>query len=182
MSILARFFRYMRRQPKHVRSNYALAIATSFTGVVALVWFVTSINQGMVSSAEYAKSEGNSPFHNLLEQSKEQFANVKEAFKTSEAKEEVVAERSTAESGDNQLDITLNQEDLDIARSKTEQADEYAASATNTSSMTGIASSSGTVKNESVNQPAYREVQIMTTSGNQNQKTPNSTTPAEGSF
>jgi flagellar hook-length control protein FliK len=77
---MRRFFGHILKQPKAVRNNYAMAMAGTFTGVVALVWLVTKVGSGVAVPMEAAE---NTPggFATLFKETKEQVATVQQAFK-----------------------------------------------------------------------------------------------------
>ena len=77
---MRRFFGHILKQPKAVRNNYAMAMAGTFTGVVALVWLITKVGSGVAVPMEAAE---NTPggFATLFKETKEQVATVQQAFK-----------------------------------------------------------------------------------------------------
>ena len=77
---MRRFFGHILKQPKAVRNNYAMAMAGTFTGVVALVWLITKVGSGVAVPMEAAE---NTPggFATLFKETKEQVATVQQTFK-----------------------------------------------------------------------------------------------------
>ena len=75
---MKKIFRYLHRQPKHVRDGYAFGAAFVFTGVVFVFWIVSFPNLGSVGNGQtpVATKEGNSAFSTLLKQTKEQLAQL----------------------------------------------------------------------------------------------------------
>lgn len=143
------FLYNLQKKPKHVRNNYALALASTFTGMVALFWFVGTASQVSLSGSEVASNEERSPFSNLIKQSKEQLANVSGYLNKDEVKETEMSKENI-----NPLNITLNQEDIDIAKQNEPDPNQVYISTT-------------TLKNDSSlfdNKRTYREVMIATTS------------------
>ncbi len=147
--MLIRFFRHIRRQPKKVRNNYALGIAMTFTGIVALVWIVNTLNQGIVPEGELATNKESIPFSNLFKQTKEQFANLKEAEKSEDQNAETATSTPTEA---NTFDLTLSQENIDALKQG-----QGTSSATTTNNY-GFGTSSTSSR------PIYQEVRIATTS------------------
>ncbi len=175
--MLIRLFRHVRRQSKTVRNNYALGIASTFTGIVALVWLMNNSHQSMIPSTDVALSKDNVPFSNLFKQAKEQFAAIKTA---STSTEEQINE---AEAVSTSTNLILSQEDIELA--KKSQSLYYEGYSTTTSSNTilpGMATTTTTttttVNNSNI--PRYQEVQIATTSSQVIKTDTNSTTTIEG--
>lgn len=73
------FLRNIRSKPKSVRNQYALGISLTFTGLVAAAWLFTGMN---LDEATVANVETNdtSPFGNLTNQIKEQWATARESL------------------------------------------------------------------------------------------------------
>lgn len=148
----------LQNKPKHIRNGYALALASTFTGIVALVWFVGTASQGFLTSAELKISEGDTPFSNLIKQSKEQLANIS----GSTNKEE---DKSEAQTGENPLNIALSEEDLEIAKQ-------------NQPDPTQVYISTSTIQNNNNSlfgnsERVYREVMVATTSSSSASSTKN---------
>jgi hypothetical protein len=78
------FLRNIRSKPKAVRTQYALAISATFTGVVAVIWIVTGMSLDL-KTKEAVETGGQAPFANLSKQIKEQWATVRAAMNTSGA-------------------------------------------------------------------------------------------------
>lgn len=169
--MITKLLKHLYRQPKNVRNNYAFGIATVFTGVVALVWLVSSPKQDFIP---LNISEGKTPFSNLLKQSKEQLASLKSAV--SESTEGVLNDQETkTEVTGNASSIILSEEDIGIINENNQLAPATSSDnqnqdvETNPNNDTGSATSS---------QSIYQEVQIITTSASQINST--STTPDYG--
>lgn len=146
------FLYNLQKKPKFVRKNYALAFASTFTGVVALFWFLGTVNQNTLTGAEMAVSEENTPFSNLIKQSKEQLANVGESLGDGEVEEN---ESEITNNNVNPLNISLSEEDIDIAKQ-------------NEPDPNRVYISTSTMKNDNSlfgnNERVYQEVMIATTS------------------
>ncbi len=130
--------RYIRQKPKAVRNQCALALASLFTALVAVVWFMaqvptsgTEVNNGpLVETGDYSR-----PFANLFKQAKEQWAAAGGAVSTSTALEATKLESSGT--------MTITPETMaDLV----ETEGDWTASATVVVSTTS----------------SYREIQIMT--------------------
>ncbi len=165
--MLIRLFRHVRGQSKAVRNNYALGIASTFTGIVALVWLMNSSHQSMVPSTDVALNNENAPFSSLFKQAKEQFAAIKAS---STSTEEQIKETEAVSTSTN---IILSSEDIELA--KKSQSLYYEGYSTTTSSSTA---STTVTNNPAV--PKYQEVQIATTSSNVKNPNTNSTTTQRG--
>lgn len=147
------FFRNLQRKPKNVRNHYAFALASTFTGVVALVWFVSTASQiSQSSNGEMASNDnGESPFSNLIKQSKEQLANLKgSADDSGTEKKETEQSVDGIATNTNPMNITLSEEEISNLRAN--QA---------SSSLHYNYISTTTINS---NQPIYQEVMIATTS------------------
>jgi hypothetical protein len=78
--MLRSLFRYIHRQPKIIRTQYAFALASVFTGVVALVWISAQAERGFLdTTVTPIIQESRAPFSNLIKQAKEQLSAVREA-------------------------------------------------------------------------------------------------------
>lgn len=119
---MSKFFHYINKQPKQVRENYALGIASVFTMAVLLFWVasrfdILSLNatEGEVSAME----ESTSPFSTLLKESKEKFSSIKasltQASKTTEDTNAQVAAVINS-SSTNPSGLILSEENLEEAR------------------------------------------------------------------
>lgn len=81
-------------QPKGVRNNYALGLAGTFTGIVALIWVVTKA--GSVPLPVDAVENAPSAFSTLIKETKEQAAAAQNALRDSmKANNESVATSTT---------------------------------------------------------------------------------------
>jgi hypothetical protein len=177
--MLIKFLRNLQSKPKNVRNNYAFGIATSFTGLVALVWFMGTVNQSALTGAEVTVNEEGTLFSNLIKQSKEQLANLKSVTKTedndSSAGDDSVR---TEEDTRNPLNITLSQEDISTANENNPVVSQgyVATNIINSQGTTTINTFFGTTE------PTYREVQIATTSSTstKNQAIESTTTSGVG--
>ena len=139
----------LQNKPKHVRNSYALAFASTFTGIVALIWFMNTASQGFLTSAELKINEGDTPFSNLLKQSKEQLANI-----TGSIKEE--KNESEKQENENPLNIALSEEDLEIAKqNQPDPTQVYISTSTTQNSNNSLFGNT---------ERAYREVMVATTS------------------
>ena len=138
----------LQNKPKHVRNSYALAFASTFTGIVALVWFMNTASQGFLTSAELKINEGDTPFSNLLKQSKEQLANI-----TGSIKEE--KNESEKQENENPLNIALSEEDLEIAKQNQPDPTQVYISTSTTQNSNSLFGNTERV---------YREVMVATTS------------------
>lgn len=130
--------RYIRQKPKAVRNQYALALASGFTAVVAVVWFMAQVPAPGIEVNDEAvveTGESSRPFANLFKQAREQWAAVRGSVGTSTAPEVAKPEGPGT--------MTLTPETLADA---VEVEGDWTASATVTASAT----------------PPYREIQIMT--------------------
>lgn len=68
--------RTIRSKPKAVRDQYALVVSLGFTGIVAFVWVLTGMSLDQKTVTDVAQEE-TTPFANLTEQVKEQWAVVR---------------------------------------------------------------------------------------------------------
>jgi hypothetical protein len=168
--MLIRLFRHVRGQSKAVRNNYALGIASTFTGIVALVWLMNSSHQSMVPSTDVALNKENAPFSNIFKQAKEQFAAIKAS---STSTEEQIKETEAVSTSTN---IILSPEDIELA--KKSQSLYYEGYSTTTDSSTISSDTTKVTSNPSVTK--YQEVQIATTSSNVKTTSTNSTTTQRG--
>ncbi len=79
--MLKSFIRKIRTKPKHVRDQYALGIAGTFTTLVALLWLFgapgTSLDDDLITNS-YEVDE-KKPFGDFLDYAKDQIASVKES-------------------------------------------------------------------------------------------------------
>lgn len=146
------FFRNLQRKPKNVRINYAMIFASTFTGLVAIVWFMGTVNQGSLSMEQMAEvKEDSTPFANLFKQSKEQLANLKDSVQQDQGLESV--ENSAEEikaTNTNPMNITLSEEEIaNLNKNQASSSSDYNYISTTTMNS---------------NQPIYREVMIATTS------------------
>lgn len=91
---MRRFFSHILRQPKAVRNNYAMALAGTFTGVIALVWVVTKVGGGGTLPVTAAENTTGG-FATLIKETKEQAAAVQGAFKEKYANKDGVANPNT---------------------------------------------------------------------------------------
>jgi len=150
-------FRKIRQKPKHERDRYALLFASTFTGIIALVWSVH------VFSKDYApKNPGDREkafmFSGLIKQSKEQLAGVKNAV-SQELPSEEVRNDSGEDTVRKEFEINLTAEDVELARQRmnsTSSNDTY-------NSMDGFGSDTPTSTNTTNSQNyQYQEIQIVT--------------------
>jgi len=147
------FFRNLQRKPKNVRNRYAFALASTFTGVVALVWFVSTASQiSQSNNGEMASNDnGESPFSNLIKQSKEQLANLKGSADDSGTKK-IETEQSVdgVATNTNPMNITLSEEEIaNLRANQASPSSDYNYISTTTMNS---------------NQPIYQEIMIATTS------------------
>ncbi|MBP6924039.1 MAG: hypothetical protein KBC62_00160 [Candidatus Pacebacteria bacterium] len=77
---MAGSFNKLRKKPKHVRDNVAFGVASGFTFMVAIAWFLVGFG-GESKSPEITTEETNGAFSTLLKQIQEQVATVKEGVK-----------------------------------------------------------------------------------------------------
>lgn len=152
-----KFLRNLQRKPKNVRQNYALAFASTFTGVVAVVWFMGMVTQSSFSGGEVAEAgEATAPFANLFKQSKEQLANLKDSMQQDQVADSTGSTtEETNATNTNPMNITLSQEEIVSAN------DHQASSSYNYLS---------TSTNSFGNKPSSREVMIATTSSSSTKK------------
>lgn len=76
--------RTIRSKPKAIRDQYALVVSLGFTGIVALVWVLTGMSLDQKTVTDVAQDE-TTPFANLTEQIKEQWAVARGSLKDSGA-------------------------------------------------------------------------------------------------
>jgi hypothetical protein len=92
---MRRFFSHVLKQPKAVRNNYAMALAGTFTGLIALVWVVTKVGGAGTLPVTAAENTAGG-FATLLKETKEQAAAVQASFKEQLANKGGVATTSEA--------------------------------------------------------------------------------------
>jgi triphosphoribosyl-dephospho-CoA synthetase len=105
-----KLFRHISSQSKAKRDSYALIVAGTFTGLVALIW-AFSLPEKMGTLAGAVESEAELPFSNFLDEAGAQLAAVKEGFKNEETASttEVVTPNKPEE-------ITLSPEEVEKAK------------------------------------------------------------------
>lgn len=97
--MFVRFLRHTRKQPAHVRERYALGIAGSVTGVIALIWSLSLPSSPEESARRLAEQEESArPFASLAKGVGEQFSSVRDAFRALEAYEDEAAIAGAAKS------------------------------------------------------------------------------------
>jgi hypothetical protein len=78
--MLLQFLRHVRSRPKAVRDQYALFCAGVFTAVIAALWLFNSSYLGGGTAAHDTAVPSNPPFSSVVNQMKDQWAAVQEAF------------------------------------------------------------------------------------------------------
>lgn len=149
-----RFLRHVRQQPKTVRDQYALAISTVFTSVVALIWF---FNNFWMQGGENPKNndnlatESSAPFASVLKQAKEQWQGVKNTITnnaSSSTQTAAAIDSVKVNSSTDPRNIKLSDEDASIISEQQKNA----------------SNTNWRISSSSVGEPVYQEVQIVTVS------------------
>jgi hypothetical protein len=104
---MKKLIKHIRSQPKSKIDSYAFMVAGTFTGIVALVW-AFSLPQKMERVNGSEESNSQAPFSNLLKETGEQLAAVKNGLKSKESEGE--AEATTSE------EIILSEEEITKAK------------------------------------------------------------------
>lgn len=151
--MIIRFLRYIKRQPKIVRDQYAIAISAVFTGIVALVWFFNSVwmqDGGNLQLNNVAK-ENNVPFASLVNQLKEQWQGLTNSLPKNNAD----LSQTAAVAGSQASETTANPQKIILTTEEVTAINEQQKTASSTAWQ---ASTSVDAKSN------YQEVQIVTTS------------------
>lgn len=95
--MIVRFLRYARQRPPHVREQYALGIAGSVTGALALIWMLSLPSSPEEAARRVAEEqEVLRPFSALVEGVRSQFATNRELMERSTAAYRDEVEAGTA--------------------------------------------------------------------------------------
>ena len=118
---MKKIFRYLHRQPKHVRDGYAFGAASVFTGIVFMFWVVSFPGLGGVvgNQAPAATKEGNSAFSTLLKQTKEQLAQLHSSVSNEGVEDEVTSSTTV------NAEIILSPEDIAKAQQDLQKGNNY---------------------------------------------------------
>ncbi|HMO82951.1 MAG TPA: hypothetical protein PKA42_02175, partial [Candidatus Paceibacterota bacterium] len=73
---MKKFFKYLRRQPKNVRDNYALLFSGIFVLLVVSFWLPAQFGDKEVENVAEATENKEQPFGTLLKGIKDQFASA----------------------------------------------------------------------------------------------------------
>ncbi len=78
---MKKLFRHISSQPKAKRDSYAFMVAGTFTGIVTLIW-AFSLPGKMGTVGETPEADSPAPFANLIKETGEQLAAVREGLKS----------------------------------------------------------------------------------------------------
>lgn len=109
---MQKLFKHIRQQPKNVRENYALGVASIFTTLVVFVWIMSQPKVGALGEVSSKVSETAAPFATLIKESKEQLAQLRGAAVTATSTEQA---SSTPEIVPGADALILTPEDISIA-------------------------------------------------------------------
>jgi hypothetical protein len=154
------FIQNIKKKPKNVRDNYALAFSTMFTLAVASVWLMnfSAFDANKVSVEEDETKQ--QPFATLIKESKEQLASIKDAF-TKISQGENTVEDAIDNVAVDPNNIILTEEDLKLIEEKKTNSTSTVIGEIATSTVEVTSSDEMTVNANT--KPTYSEVMIGTT-------------------
>jgi recombination DNA repair RAD52 pathway protein len=150
--------RYIRQKPKAVRNQYALALSSLFTAIVAFFWLASGSSSLDKAGSTLKAPEGNTPFSNLIKQAKDQFASSKAALTKAE---QATSSPATTTVNSNSEEMILSAETLEGV-DQTDRSTTTTVSASTTNNNSFSFSGNDTATSAPVMQ--YIEVQIATSS------------------
>lgn len=112
---MRKLFQHIRRQPKHIRDNYAFGVAASFTALVLVFWGVARVDNGLVD-VNFVSDESKAPFATLIKESKERFSALKGNIASSSESQTagaINAGNSTTTESVNASNIILSNEEIE---------------------------------------------------------------------
>ncbi len=154
------FIQNIKKKPKNVRDNYALAFSATFTLAVAFIWLMnfSTFDANKVSVEEDEIKQ--QPFATLIKESKEQLASIKDVFTKITQKENLLDEPIEASNVDPN-NIILTEEDLKLIEEK--KTNSTSAVIEEIATSTAEAASSDEMIVNTNTKPTYNEVMIGTT-------------------
>jgi hypothetical protein len=112
---MRKLFQHIRRQPKHIRDNYAFGVAASFTALVLVFWGVARVDEGLVD-VNFVSDESKAPFATLIKESKERFSALKgnaDSSSDSQTAGVINSENSSTTESTNASSIILSSEEIE---------------------------------------------------------------------